>query len=88
MIKSDLTYVIRAYVCCTKVDLNIEMHKRTFDVCTENSCWYSSACENNSCTWMIFSVELDNTKVVDNLNIFAALKFDDFRPLGLGAMKF
>lgn len=37
---------------------------------------------------MIFSVELDNTKVVDNLNIFAALKFDDFRPLGLGAMKF
>ena len=37
---------------------------------------------------MIFSVDMLNTKVVDNFLIFLVLKFHDFRPDGLGVIDF
>ena len=37
---------------------------------------------------MIFSVDMLNTKVVDNFLIFLFLKFHDFRPAGLGVIDF
>ena len=37
---------------------------------------------------MMFSVDMLNTKVVYNFLIFLVLKFDDFRPTGLGVIDF
>ena len=37
---------------------------------------------------MMFSVDVLNTKVVDNFLIFLFLKFHDFRPAGLGVIDF
>ena len=37
---------------------------------------------------IIFSVDLFNTKVVDNFLILLFLKFHDFRPAGLGVIDF
>ena len=37
---------------------------------------------------MIFSVDMFNTKVVDNFLILLVLKFHDFRPAGLGVIDF
>ena len=37
---------------------------------------------------MMFSVDMLNTKVVDNFLIFLFLKFHDFRPDGLGVIDF
>jgi hypothetical protein len=37
---------------------------------------------------MMFSVDMFNTKVVDNSITLFILKFNDFRPDGLGAMDF
>ena len=37
---------------------------------------------------MIFSVDMLNTKVVDNFLIFLFLKVHDFRPDGLGVIDF
>ena len=37
---------------------------------------------------MMFSVDMLNTKVVDNFLIFAVVKVHDFRPYGLGVIDF
>jgi TctA family transporter len=37
---------------------------------------------------MVFSVVMENTKVVANLFIYLVLKFHDTRPYGLGVMNF
>ena len=37
---------------------------------------------------MMFSVDMSNTKVVDNILILLVLKFHDFRPDGLGVIDF
>ena len=37
---------------------------------------------------IMFSVDMLNTKVVDNLFILLVLKFYDFRPAGLGVIDF
>jgi hypothetical protein len=37
---------------------------------------------------MVFSVVIENTKVVANLLIYLVLKFYDTRPYGLGVMTF
>ena len=37
---------------------------------------------------MMFSVDMLNTKVVDNFLIFLVLKFHDFRPASLGFIDF
>ena len=37
---------------------------------------------------MLFSVDMLNTKVVDNVLILLVLKFHDYRPAGLGVMDF
>ena len=37
---------------------------------------------------MMFSVDMLNTKVVDNFLIFLVLKFHDFRPASLGVIDF
>ena len=37
---------------------------------------------------MMFSIDMLNTKVVDNFLIFIFLKFHDFRPTGLGVIDF
>ena len=66
-------------------------HKNSWnvcDMCAENFCLYSSSVYTTSSTYMTSFVELLNTKVVDNLRIFAVLKFHDFRSLGLGVTIF
>ena len=37
---------------------------------------------------MMFSIDMLNTKVVDNVLILVVLKFHDFRPPGLGVIDF
>ena len=37
---------------------------------------------------MMFSVDMLNTKVVDNFRIMLLLKFHDFRPAGVGVIDF
>ena len=37
---------------------------------------------------MMFSIDMLNTKVVDNFLILIFLKFHDFRPTGLGVIDF
>ena len=37
---------------------------------------------------IMFSIDMLNTKVVDNFLIFLFLKFHDFRPAGLGVIDF
>ena len=37
---------------------------------------------------MMFSIDMLNTKVVDNFLIYIVLKFHDFRPIGLGVIDF
>ena len=37
---------------------------------------------------MMFSVDMLNTKVVDNFCILLVLKFHDFRPAGVGVIDF
>ena len=39
-------------------------------------------------TQIMFSVDMLNTKVVDNFLIFLVLKFHDFMPAGLGVIDF
>ena len=45
-------------------------------------------CNDNFVDQMVFSVDMLNTKVVDNFLIFLVLKFYDFRPAGLGVIDF
>ena len=37
---------------------------------------------------MMFSVDMFNTKVIDNFLILLFIKFHDFRPAGLGVIDF
>ena len=37
---------------------------------------------------MMFSIDMLNTKVVDNFHVLLVLKFYDFRPAGLGVIDF
>ena len=45
-------------------------------------------CDDNFMMQMMFSVDMLNTKVVDNFVIFLFLKFHDFRPAVLGVIDF
>ena len=45
-------------------------------------------CDANFVNQMIFSEDVVNIKVVDNFLILLILKFDDFRPDGLGVIDF
>ena len=45
-------------------------------------------CDDNFVDQMKFSVNMVNTKVVDNFLILVVLKFEDFRPDGLGVREF
>ena len=45
-------------------------------------------CDDNFMDKIMFSVNVVNTKFVDNLLILLVLKFHDFRPDGLGVIDF
>ena len=45
-------------------------------------------CDDNFIKQMMFSIDMLNTKVVDNFLILLVLKFYDFRPAGLGVIDF
>ena len=45
-------------------------------------------CDDNFVMQMMFSVDMLNTKVVDNFVIFLVLKVHDFMPDGLGVINF
>ena len=45
-------------------------------------------CDDNFMNQMMFSVNMVNTKVVDNFLILLVLKFHDFRADGLGVIDF
>ena len=45
-------------------------------------------CDDNFMNQMMFSINMVNTKVVDNLLILLVLTFYDFRPDGLGVKDF
>ena len=57
-------------------------------LCAENSCMYSLWGGDIFVMQMMFSVDILNTKVVDNFLVFLVLKFNDFRPAGLGVIDF
>jgi hypothetical protein len=50
-----------------------------FYLCAANGWMCSFCCGNNFVMQMIFSVDMLNTKVVDNLHILLALKFHDLQ---------
>ena len=45
-------------------------------------------CDDYFVDQMMFSVDMLNTKVVDNFLLLLVLKFHDFRPDGLGVIDF
>ena len=45
-------------------------------------------CDDNFMEQMMFSVNMVNTKVLDNFLILPVLKFHDLRPDGLGVIDF
>ena len=45
-------------------------------------------CDDNFVNQMMFSVNMVNTKVLDNFLIWLVLKLHDFRPVGLGVIDF
>ena len=45
-------------------------------------------CDDNFVEQMMFSINIVNTKVVDNFLILLFLKFHDFRPHDLGVIDF
>ena len=53
-----------------------------------NDCMWIFCCDDNFVDQMMFSVNMVNTKVVDNFLIFSVIKFHDFRPDGLGVIDF
>ena len=68
--------------------LVIESSEAPLCLCAENGCMYSF-CGGDICLMqMMFSVDMLNTKVVDNFLILLVLNFHDFRPAGLGVIDF
>ena len=53
-----------------------------------NGCMCIFYCDDNFVIQMMFSMNVLNTKVVDNFLILLFLKFHDFRPVGLGVIDF
>ena len=45
-------------------------------------------CDDNFVDQIMFSINMVNTKVVDNFLIFLVLQFNDFRLAGLGVIDF
>ena len=45
-------------------------------------------CDDNFVNQMMFSINMVNTKEVDNFLVLLVLKFHDFRPNGLGVIDF
>ena len=57
-------------------------------LCAESGCMYSFCGGDIFVMQMMFSVIVVNTKVVDKFLILFVLKFQDFRPVGLGVIDF
>ena len=53
-----------------------------------NGCMCIFCCDDSFMDQMIFSINMVNTKVVDNFLILLVLKFHDFRPSCLGVIDF
>ena len=68
--------------------LFIELSEASLCSCAENGCMYSFCGGDIFVMQMMFSVDVLNTKVVDNFLIFLVLKCHDFRPDGLGVIDF
>ena len=69
-------------------DLVKEWGEAPLCLCAENGCMYSSCGGDIFMMQMMFSVDILNTKVIDNFLILRFLKFHDFRPAGLGVIDF
>ena len=69
-------------------DLVKESSKASLCLCAENGCMYSFCDGDIFVMQMMFSVNMVNTKVVDNFLILLILKCHDFRPAGLGVIDF
>ena len=57
-------------------------------MCAENSCTRSFSCNDNLVVIIVFSVDVVNTKVVDNSLTFLVLKCHDFRAIDLRVIDF
>jgi hypothetical protein len=65
-----------------------ESSEDLFYLCVENGWMCSFCCGNNFIMQMMFSVDMLNTKVVDNLHILFVLEFHDFGTTGLRVIGF
>ena len=68
--------------------LLVESSDEPLCVCVENGCMYNFCGGDIFMMQMMFSVNVVNTKVVDNFLILHFLNFHDFRPAGLGVIDF
>ena len=68
--------------------LVIESSENPFCLCAENGCMYSFCGGDIFMMQMMFSVDMLNTKVVDNFLMLLFLKFHSLRPVGLGVIDF
>ena len=57
-------------------------------LCAENGCIYSFCGGDIFVMQMMFSVDMLNTKVLDNFLIFLVLNFHDFMPVDVGVINF
>ena len=68
--------------------LVIESSEAPLCLCAENGCMYSFCGGDIFVMQMMFSINMLNTKVVNNFLIFLVLKLYDFRPASLGVIDF
>ena len=68
--------------------LVIESSEAPLCLCAENGCMYSFCGGDIFMMQMMFSVDILNTKVVDNFLILLVQKFHDFGPAYLGVIDF
>ena len=68
--------------------LLVESSDESLCLCAENGCMYSLCGGDIFVMQMMFSLNVVNTKVVDNFLILLVLKFHNFRPASLGVIDF
>ena len=68
--------------------LLVESSDESLCLCAENGCMYSLCGGDIFVMQMMFSLNVVNTKVVDNFLFLLVLQFHDFRSDGLGVIDF